>query len=311
MTLQQLEYVLAVNRFGHFAQAADHCGVTQPTLSAMIHKLELELGIRIFDRTKKPIQPTPIGLEVIRYAQNIVQQTAMLRAAVDEGKKAMQGVFRMGMVSTVAPYLMPLFLPRLVKEYPKIDIHISEIAASDILSALHQGDLDAGILPLTENKAMEDLQYATLYYEQFYTYVSPTLPLAQKKTVRKADLKNQTLWLLDEGSTFRKQMAQYCRLGTAQGSHRTYNTGNIETLMRLVEKGSGVTFITELALLQMPEKQHQLVRPFAIPVPTREVVIATHKQFVRTTMLGVIQDLIRTSVPQDMRQLRSTQLLVR
>ena len=311
MTLQQLEYVLAVNRFGHFAQAADHCGVTQPTLSAMIHKLELELGIRIFDRTKKPIQPTPIGQEVIRYAQTLIQQAAMLRAAVDEGKKAMQGVFRIGMVSTVAPYLMPLFLPRLVKEYPKIDIQITEMAASDILSALHQGDLDAGILPLTENKALEDLQCATLYYESFYTYVSPTLPLAQKKTVRKADLKNQTLWLLDEGSTFRKQMAQYCRLGTAQSSHRTYNTGNIETLMRLVEKGSGVTFITELALRQMPEKQHQLVRPFAIPVPTREVVIATHKQFVRTTMLGVIQDLIRTSVPQDMRQLRSTQLLVR
>lgn len=311
MTLQQLEYVLAVNRFGHFAQAADHCGVTQPTLSAMIHKLELELGIRIFDRTKKPIQPTPIGQEVIRYAQTLIQQAAMLRAAVDEGKKAMQGVFRIGMVSTVAPYLMPLFLPRLVKEYPKIDIQITEMAASDILSALHLGDLDAGILPLTENKALEDLQCATLYYESFYTYVSPTLPLAQKKTVRKADLKNQTLWLLDEGSTFRKQMAQYCRLGTAQSSHRTYNTGNIETLMRLVEKGSGVTFITELALRQMPEKQHQLVRPFAIPVPTREVVIATHKQFVRTTMLGVIQDLIRTSVPQDMRQLRSTQLLVR
>ena len=311
MTLQQLEYVLAVNRFGHFAQAADHCGVTQPTLSAMIHKLELELGIRIFDRTKKPIQPTPIGQEVIRYAQTLIQQAAMLRAAVDEGKKAMQGVFRIGMVSTVAPYLMPLFLPRLVKEYPKIDIQITEMAASDILSALHQGDLDAGILPLTENKALEDLQCATLYYESFYTYVSPTLPLAQKKTVRKADLKNQTLWLLDEGSTFRKQMAQYCRLGTAQSSHRTYNTGNIETLMRLVEKGSGVTFITELALRQMPEKQHQLVRPFAIPVPTREVVMVTHKQFVRTTMLGVIQDLIRTSVPQDMRQLRSTQLLVR
>lgn len=309
MTLQQLEYVLAVNRFGHFAQAADYCGVTQPTLSAMIHKLELELGIRIFDRTKKPIQPTPIGLEVIRYAQNIVQQTAMLRAAVDEGKKAMQGVFRIGMVSTVAPYLMPLFLPRLVKEYPKIDVHISEMDPPEIIKALESGDLDAGILPLTDG--MEDLQTATLYYEQFYTYVSPTLPLAQQKTVKKTDLKNQTMWLLDEGSTFRKQMAQYCRLESIPGSLHSYQTKSIEALMRLVENGSGVTFITELALRQLPEKQHQWVRPFAIPVPTREVVMVTHKQFVRTTMLGVIQDLIRASVPQDMRQLRSTQLLVR
>lgn len=309
MTLQQLEYVLAVSRFGHFVQAADHCGVTQPTLSAMIQKLETELGIRIFDRSKKPIQPTALGEEVIRHAQTILQQANLLRATIDEGKKAMQGKFSIGMVSTVAPYLMPLFLPRLLKEYPQIDVHISEMGAPEILVALEHGELDAGILSMPPD--MHNLKYTTLYYERFYTYISPSLPLAQKSTIKKSDLKDQTLWLLDEGSTFRKQLAQYCRMETANASKRSYNTGNIETLMRMVETGSGVTFITELALRQMQEQQHRLVRPFAIPVPTREIVMATHKQFARTTMLGVIQDVIRSSVPQDMRQLRSNQLLVR
>ena len=188
MTLQQLEYVLAVSRFGHFAQAADHCGVTQPTLSAMIQKLETELGIRIFDRSKKPIQPTALGEEVIHHAQTILQQANLLRATIDEGKKAMQGKFSIGMVSTVAPYLMPLFLPRLLKEYPQIDVHISEMGAPEILVALEHGELDAGILSMPPD--MHNLKYTTLYYERFYTYISPSLPLAQKSTIKKSDLKD-------------------------------------------------------------------------------------------------------------------------
>ena len=146
MTIQQLEYILAVDQFRHFARAAEYCRVTQPTLSAMIQKLEDELGVKLFDRTVQPVCPTPIGQKVIDQARVILAQAAQVKEIISEDKQSLSGVFRLGVLPTIAPYLLPRFFPQLMEKYPELDIRVTEMKTQDIQQALHVGDLDAGII---------------------------------------------------------------------------------------------------------------------------------------------------------------------
>ena len=168
MTIQQLEYILAVDQFRHFARAAEYCRVTQPTLSAMIQKLEDELGVKLFDRTVQPVCPTPIGQKVIDQARVILAQAAQVKEIISEDKQSLSGVFRLGVLPTIAPYLLPRFFPQLMEKYPELDIRVTEMKTQDIQQALHAGDLDAGIIA----SKLEDtfLTEETLFYEQFSTF---------------------------------------------------------------------------------------------------------------------------------------------
>ena len=169
MTLQQLEYILAVNQFRHFAKAAEYCRVTQPTLSAMIQKLEEELDTKIFDRSQQPVCPTPIGLHIIEQARNVLVQTHRIKNIIEEEKHSLSGIFKLGILPTIAPYLLPRFFPQLMKKYPQLDIRVVEMKTNDIKKALQTGDIDAGIV--AGLAGMEEFRQIPLFYEQFYTYV--------------------------------------------------------------------------------------------------------------------------------------------
>ena len=308
MTLQQLEYILAVNQFRHFAKAAEYCRVTQPTLSAMIQKLEEELDTRIFDRSQQPVCPTPVGIHIIEQAQNILVQANRIKNIIEEEKHSLTGIFKLGILTTVAPYLLPRFFPQLMKKYPDLDIRVVEMKTNDIKKALQTGEIDAGIV--ASLAGMEELQQTPLFYEQFFAYVSREDALFNNEVIRTSDLNGEQLWLLDEGHCFRDQLVRFCQMKSARASQLAYHLGSMETFMRMVESGKGVTFIPELAVLQLGDAQKELVRSFAIPCPTRQVVLLTNKNFIRHTLLEVLVKEIKLSVPKEMLSLKATQAVV-
>lgn len=308
MTLQQLEYILAVNQFRHFAKAAEYCRVTQPTLSAMIQKLEEELDTRIFDRSQQPVCPTPVGIHIIEQAQYILVQANRIKNIIEEEKHSLTGTFKLGILPTVAPYLLPRFFPQLMKKYPDLDIRVVEMKTNDIKKALQTGEIDAGIV--ASLAGMEELQQTPLFYEQFFAYVSREDALFNNEVIRTSDLNGEQLWLLDEGHCFRDQLVRFCQMKSARASQLAYHLGSMETFMRMVESGKGVTFIPELAVLQLGDAQKELVRSFAIPCPTRQVVLLTNKNFIRHTLLEVLVKEIKLSVPKEMLSLKATQAVV-
>lgn len=308
MTLQQLEYILAVNQFRHFAKTAEYCRVTQPTLSAMIQKLEEELDTRIFDRSQQPVCPTPVGIHIIEQAQNILVQANRIKNIIEEEKHSLTGTFKLGILPTVAPYLLPRFFPQLMKKYPDLDIRVVEMKTNDIKKALQTGEIDAGIV--ASLAGMEELQQTPLFYEQFFAYVSREDALFNNEVIRTSDLNGEQLWLLDEGHCFRDQLVRFCQMKSARASQLAYHLGSMETFMRMVESGKGVTFIPELAVLQLGDAQKELVRSFAIPCPTRQVVLLTNKNFIRHTLLEVLVKEIKLSVPKEMLSLKATQAVV-
>ena len=295
MTLQQLEYILAVNQFRHFAKAAEYCRVTQPTLSAMIQKLEEELDTRIFDRSQQPVCPTPVGILIIEQAQKILVQANRIKNIIEEEKHSLTGTFKLGILPTVAPYLLPRFFPQLMKKYPDLDIRVIEMKTNDIKKALQTGEIDAGIV--ASLAGMEELQQTPLFYEQFFVYVSRKDILFNSEVIRTSDLNGEQLWLLDEGHCFRDQLVRFCQMKSARASQLAYHLGSMETFMRMVESGKGVTFIPELAVLQLGDIQKELVRPFAIPCPTRQIVMLTNKNFIRHTLLEALTKEIKSSIP--------------
>ena len=290
MTLQQLEYVVAVNRLRQFAKAAAYCGVTQPTLSAMIQKLEAELGVRLFDRTAGRVIPTAIGEAVAERAEKTLAMARGIRDLVANEKQKVSGRFRLGILPTIAPYLLPRFLPQLCATHPEMELRVVEMKTSDICRAVRQGDLDAAILVRLDG--MEEFSLQTLFYEQFMAYVSRTDKLFTHERIRTSDLNDEYLWLLDEGHCFRDQLVKFCHLKAAQSSQKTF--------MRMVEGGKGITFIPQLALEQFSSQQREMVRPFAIPVPTREVVLMTRNDFVRDAVSRLLCQSVRAAVPKEM-----------
>ena len=308
MTLQQFEYIVALEKFRHFTKAAEHCNVTQPTLSAMIQKLEDELDVKIFDRSQQPIAPTAAGLLVIKQAKEALVQAEQIKNIVQEQKQDVAGKFTLGILPTIAPYLLPRFISTLTKKYPKLELRIAELKTHEIKRALLNGDIDAGVLADIED--LEEYNISHLFYEQYLAYVSKSCPLYEKQVVKSSDLQNHQLWLLDEGHCFRDQMVKYCQIKSAQDSQMTYSLGSIETFMRMVESGCGVTFIPWMAVQQLSESQKELVRPFAIPIPSRRLVMATNKNFIRHTILSAIIEEIQASVPKAMHSLATSQVSV-
>ena len=297
MTLQQLEYVMAVYRHKQFAKAADECNVTQPTLSSMIQKLEDELSVKIFDRKRQPIQPTQAGMKLIEQAWKVLARAKKLKQTIDEERHALTGTFEVGVLPTIAPYLIPRFFPQLMNEHPEMDVRITEMKTEDMRRALRRGDIDAGILARVDG--LEEMECTPLFREQFFVYVAESDPLFEKEFIRPADLSGEFLWLLDEGHCFRDQLVKFCQLKSATLSKKSYNLGSIETFMRIVEKGKGVTFIPQLALSQLTKEQHRLVRPFAHPVPTREIIMMTSPNFIRHTLRNMLIEKVKESLPDN------------
>ena len=308
MNIQQLEYILAVEQFRHFAKAAEHCHVTQPTLSMMIQKLEDELGVKLFDRTTQPVKPTSAGSKVIEQARIVLYQTSLIKDIVKEEEQSLSGTFRLAVLPTIAPYLLPRFFAQLTERYPDLDIRILEMKTAPSLAALQRGEIDAAIIASQPKEPQ--LQAQTLFYEQFFGYVAKGDPLFKKSLIRTADISDEHLWLLDEGHCFRDQLLRFCQMEKVKVRQAAYRLGSMETFMRMVESGNGVTFIPQLATYQLSHEQQELVRPFAIPKPTREIMWVTRTDFVRHTIAQILIDNIRQAVPKEMHTLQVGQKIV-
>lgn len=306
MTLQQLEYLSALEQTRHFGRAADICGVSQPTLSAMIQKLEEELGAKLFERTARKVCPTDMGLKVVAKAREILSNTEEIRHIVSTAKNEIGGTFRLGILPTIAPYLLPRFFPRLCNDFPHLDLRATELKTEELKAALQNHEIDAAIMVNIGDLA--DFKTETLYYEQFLAYVSKKDELFQHQNIKTTDLSNKALWLLDEGHCFRDQLVRFCHLKSAQRSTRTYTLGSIETFMRIVEAGGGVTFIPELALLQLTPEQKELVRPFALPIPVREIVLVRHSSDIRFALIRLMAERVRSCVPPQMLKADNTKM---
>lgn len=308
MTIQQLEYILAVDQCRHFAKAAEFCRVTQPTLSMMIQKLEDELGIKLFDRSVQPVKPTAAGMKVIAQARSVLHQAALIKDIVKEEEQSLKGAFRLAVLPTIAPYLLPRFLQHLAEQHKELDIRIQEMQTAPTLAALQNGEIDAAIIA---NEPLEsNLEGTLLFYEEFFCYVSKKEAVYRKNLIRTADISDERLWLLDEGHCFRDQLMRFCQREQVKLHQAAYHLGSLETFMHMVESSYGMTFIPELATLQLCPEQKDLVRTFAIPRPTREIYFVTRKDFVRFALSKLLIEHIRESVPKEMLHLKAGQKLV-
>ena len=235
-------------------------------------------------------------------------QASLIKDIVTEEKESVRGSFRLAVLPTIAPYLLPRFLQHLAEEHKDLDIRIQEMQTAPTLSALLKGEIDAAIIA---NQPIEsELQGHFLYYEEFFGYVSRNEPIFEKDKIRTTDINDERLWLLDEGHCFRDQLMRFCQREKARVNQAAYRFGSLETFMHMVESGYGMTFIPELATLQLSQEQQEMVRPFAIPKPTREIYFVTRKDFIRHSLSKILIEHIQEAVPKDMLRLRAGQKVV-
>ncbi len=309
MNLQQLDYIIAVDVHRHFSEAAKKCFVTQATLSMMIQKLEEELGVKIFDRTKKPVTPTDIGKKIIAQARRIAGEAARIKELIKEEKGVVSGELRIGIIPTLAPYLLPLFLKKFVTTYPAVKLFISEFTTATIIKKLKAGQLDAGILatPLKDPGIKEQ----PLFYEKYFLYVNDKEPGFNKQYVLPANIDISRLWLLEDGHCMRSQILNFCELKKQQDVFEQlhYEAGSIETLKNLVEKNFGITIIPELATHDLTGPQKKRVRYFKPPTPVRELSIVSHREYVKDKLIEVLKDTILSVIPEAMKQHKKMNIL--
>ncbi len=317
MNIQQLEYIIAVDNHRHFAKAAEASFVTQPTLSMMIQKLEDELGVKIFDRSQLPVQPTPIGIEIINQARVIISQVKRVKEIIQEEKGIVQGTFRLGIIPTIAPYLLPKFMSAHENNRYDIELQIEEVTTAQTIERLLSGSLDGGILatPLGNDKIAE----YPIYFEKFYAYVSPKeTSLYAKRELEEDDINISNLWLLEEVHCFRSQILKICNLrkrknilsSNSNNNLFTYQAGSINTLINIVDTNSGLTIIPEMSIDGLDERQKRNVRPFKNISPVREISLVTRKDFLREKVLNIIIDEVKQAVPKEMQDSKLKQFVV-
>lgn len=295
MTLQQLEYIVALDTHRHFVNAAESCFVTQPTLTLQIKKLETEMGIQIFDRSKHPIEPTKTGQRVVESARQILREVNGLKSFVNMEKDDLNGTFRIGVIPTVAPYLMPRFLKQFIDANPKINLVIREIESEQIISDLKNDLLDIGILatPLDEN----GLREIPLYNEPFLIYSAEEHPLFIQDHVQPSDLPEKGLWLLNQGHCLRNQVLSICsQKKNARNNNLSYESGSIETLKNLVKNHMGYTLVPELSVLDTLNSDERIKR-FDEPEPSREISMVVHQSFNKEAILEIIKKEILENIP--------------
>lgn len=309
MTLVQLEYVIALDRYRHFASAASNCYVTQPTLSMQIHKLEQELGIKIFDRSKQPVIPTEAGLEIIEQAKKIIAEQEQMHEMVHTKKGILSGELKIGIIPTLAPYLLPLFAQQFTQKYPNVKLIVNEMMTDLMVNRLREGSIDAGILvtPLQEYGIKEDV----LFYEELLVYVSKKNEDFKKNYVLAQDIDPNKLWLLEEGHCFRSQIMNLCELKKAskEGHLFEYEAGSIETLRRMVELTDGITILPELATMDLNAKQQLQLRQFKRPAPMREVSLVVHRDFVKKRLIEILKKEIIAAVPDKIKKNKNSNVL--
>jgi LysR family transcriptional regulator, hydrogen peroxide-inducible genes activator len=301
MTLTQLQYIVALDTHRHFVLSSEKCFVTQPTLSMQIQKLEEELGVKIFDRTKQPVIPTEIGSSIIAQARIILREANMIQHIINDQKDMMTGELRIGIIPTLAPYLLPSLFKTIREKYPQLNLIIKETITEEVIRELKSNRLDCGLVvtPLNDSSIKEDI----LFYEELFVYVSRKNALYDKKYVLAKEIDPDQLWLLEEGHCFRSQVLNLCELRRSSDFHFKYETRNIETLKRMVDKSDGITILPELAVMEFNTLQMKLVKRLKEPSPAREVSLITHRDHIKTKLIKTLKEEILNIVPKQMQKL--------
>ncbi|MFN3794587.1 MAG: LysR substrate-binding domain-containing protein [Chitinophagaceae bacterium] len=307
MTLTQLEYIVALDTHRHFVLASEKCFVTQPTLSMQVQKLEEELGVKIFDRTKQPVMPTAMGERIIAQARLVLREAGRIQQLIDEEKDVMTGELRVGIIPTLAPYLLPPLFKQMREKYPQLNLIIRETITEEIVHELKQNRLDCGLVvtPLKDAAIKESI----LFYEELFVYVSRKNALYDKRYVLPSEIDPEKLWLLEEGHCFRSQILNLCELRRSKDDHFRYETGNIETLKRMVDKSDGLTILPELAVMEFNKNQLKLVKQIKEPRPAREVSLVTHRDHLKTKLIETLKAEVLQIVPAPMQQLKNKKVV--
>lgn len=292
MTLQQLEYIVAIDQQRNFSRAAEQCHVTQATLSAMVKKLEEEISLVIFDRKKQPVVVTEAGKPIIDQARVVLREMSLLQDLTQLDDQALSGTVRIGVIPTVSNALLPLVLQPILTTYPDLALELEERTTDEIIRLLHSDQLDMGILatPLNDSSLEEEI----MYYEAMLVY-GVTDP--EKEFVLPKDLSERSVWLLEEGHCFRNQTMTICDIQEKAGPNNVRFEGNsFDTLLALTDQFGGYTLVPELYAKQMTPDRLQKVRPFRKPLPVREVSIVYHRPYARRKTIDALASCIRDIV---------------
>lgn len=306
MTLQQLKYIVALEAHRHFQRAAESCFVAQPTLTLQVQKLEEELGVQIFDRTEFPIQPTELGIKIIEQAKRTLYSAEVIYGITKNERDSIEGKFRFGVIPTVAPYLLPLFLKSFTELYPNTQLEIREMQSERIIEALKTNELDLAIMATPIE--MDEIREIPLYQEPFLLFAQPQHELMNLKQIKAENLRADEIWILDEGHCLRNQVLNLCEASNGiENQGFTFKSGSIETLKNMIKYHSGYTIIPELAARLSDDKK--FIRRFEDPQPTREIGLVCHQNFARQQLLNMIKKSIQTSLPKEISQIKKYQSL--
>lgn len=297
VTLTQLEYIVAVDTYRHFGKAAEQCFITQPTLSMQIKKLEEELEIIIFDRSKQPLIPTDIGQRIIDQARIVLAQAEEIENIIQDYKSQVSGMIRIGIIPTLAPYLLPIFIGDYKRKYPNIFIKVEEQTTENIIRLLQKDLIDVGILvtPLHDKKINEK----PIFYEEMLIYANEGHRLHKQKSITIKDIATPEIWLLSDGHCFRDQVINLCSFMGNPDSELPFHleAGSLETLMNIIDREGGITLIPELAKESMSEKRRKNVVSFTNIKPLREVSLVYSRHFAKHKLINLLWRDIRDTIP--------------
>ncbi len=296
MTLQQMEYIVAVDKYRHFARAAESCGITQSTLSSLIQKLEAELDVTIFDRSCHPIKPTKLGEEIINKAKVLLFNASQIEELVSSHKGESIGKVRMGVASTIAPYVLPKMFKYLSKEHPGIDLYVEEARIATIIQKLERAELDLAMLatPLNNSELLE----IPIYTERFVAYVSPSEKNYEHKILETTAMPVENVWMLREAYCPNSGVFPFCHSNAEKRA--IYEAGSIETLVRIVDENGGYTIIPELHVPLLNDNQQNHIRHLRNPRPAREIAFVIRRDYARERLLNILADALKMVIPQNM-----------
>lgn len=297
MTLVQLEYIIALDTYRHFALAAEKCFVTQPTLSMQIQKLEDSLGVILFDRDKHPVEPTTIGSKIISQARNILSESKKIKEIIDDEKNEVSGDVTLGVIPTLAPYVIPLFISSFIEKFPRVNIQVTEQVSANLVTMLKNDQIDVALIvtPINDDGLME----YPIFHEEFFAYVSHRHQLFGEQNINPGTLTTDGLWILNEGHCFRNQTLDICNVKEPNSflSRIKYESGSLETLKKLVDKQGGFTLLPELVTFDLDKNDQNKLRKFQAPVPTREVSLLVKKSFLKHKIVQALHEEILKSLP--------------
>ncbi|NCS85005.1 MAG: hydrogen peroxide-inducible genes activator [Cyanobacteria bacterium] len=301
ITLTQLSYIVAIDTYRNFAKAAEKTFVTQPTLSMQVKKLEEHFGVKVFDRNKQPVIPTDIGRRIIDQSRVVLSESGRLDDMVKQFLGDIQGELSIGIIPTLAPYLLPLFGGNFKRNYPNVNLRVEELVTDQIAGKLKDDRLDAGIFvtPYNDSSILEE----PLFYEEMLIYAQTGHPLLQQHSIKVIDVATPDIWLLSDGHCFRSQVINLCELEPASKHELPFELegGSIETLMRIINREGGFTIIPELAVLEMTESHLKNVAYFSEKKPLREVSICYSRHFVKRRLIDLLANEIKQSIPTHMK----------